>query len=72
MPLAWIQTVTPEQLPRPPIRLNSFTIVTDPPKWLAVLQAESGWDPKFWRIRNGALKQEIETLRDMLEGSNQW
>lgn len=72
MPLAWIQTVTPEQLPPAPIRLNCYTKVVDPVRWLAVLKAEAAMGLEFWRIRTGVLQAEIQTLRDILEGKNSW
>lgn len=72
MPLAWIQTVTPEQLPLPPIWLNSYTKVIDPARWLAGLQAEARFEKGFWRIRTGVLQREIQTLRDLMEGKNSW
>ena len=70
MPLTWIQTVTPEQLPQPPIRLNSYTTVIDPVRWLAVLQGEA--ESGSWRTRTGVLHREIEILRNMIEGDKSW
>jgi len=72
MPFAWIQSVTADQLPDAPFRVNPYTTVVDSARWLATLQAEAQFEPSFWRIRNGSLQQEIEFLRELLEGKNAW
>jgi len=69
----WIQTVTPDQLPTPPFRINHHTTVVDSGRWLAKLQAEAKMDGDFWRIRHGILQRELKWIRDYIEGTdNEW
>lgn len=72
MPLRWIQSVTVDQLPPAPLRVNHYTTVVDPGRWLAKLQWESKMDTGYWRIRTGVLQREIERIRDLIEGKNSW
>ena len=72
MQLNWIQSVTVDQLPRAPFRVNHFTTVVDPEQWLAKIQEDAQADPKFWRVRTGVVQREIEQIRELIEGTNQW
>ena len=72
MPLDWIQSVTVDQLPDPPFRVNHFTTVVDPAKWLAKIQEDAQADQTFWRLRTGVVQREINQIRELIEGTNQW
>ena len=72
MPLNWIQSVTADQLPDPPFRVNHYTTVVDPEQWLTKIQEDAQANPKFWRLRTGVLQREIEQIRELIEGKNQW
>jgi len=71
-PEEWIQSITAEQLPPPPIRIDHARYVVDPGRWLATLKAESRMDPKSWRRRTGLVAREIAFVRELIEGKNQW
>lgn len=72
MPLAWIQSVTLDHLPPAPFRVNHFTTVVDPGKWLAKLQEEARDGLDHPRARTGVLQREIKRIQDLTEGNNSW
>lgn len=72
MPLAWIQSVTADRLPLGPFMINHYTTVIDPARWLAVMQTEARIGPAHCRAKTGILQREIETVRQLIEGDNQW
>jgi len=72
MPLVWIQSVTADQLPAAPFRVNHYTTVVDSGKWLAKIQTEARDGKDHPRARTGVLQREIERIRDLIEGKNSW
>lgn len=72
MPFAWIQSVTADQLPVAPFRVNHYTTVVDSGKWLAKIQEEARDGLDHPRAKRDALQREIERIRDLIEGSNAW
>lgn len=72
MLLEWIQTVTVDQLPAAPFRINHYTTVNDAGGWLAQIQEEARYDSKFWRIRTGVLQREIQWIRDYIGETDKW
>ncbi len=68
----WIQSVTADQLPDAPFRVNHYTTVVDSGKWLAKIQEEAKDGMEHPRARRGALQREIERIQDLIEGKNSW
>lgn len=68
----WIQSVTANQLPDAPFRVNHYTTVVDSGKWLAKIQEEARDGLDHPRAKRGALQREIERIHDMIEGKNAW
>lgn len=68
----WIQSVTADQLPDAPFRVNHYTTVVDSGKWLAKIQEEARDGLEHPRARRGALQREIERIQDLIEGKNSW
>lgn len=63
----WIQSVTVDQLPPGPFRLNYCTTVEDPGRWLAVVQGEARLPMGGARGKTGVLQREIQTLHELIE-----
>ena len=58
--------LTPDDLPRPPFRLNPWTEVRDAGKMLQWLRADVRRGPSGPRARYGALQRDLEELRRFL------
>lgn len=72
MLFTWIQSVTADQLPDAPFRVNHYTTVVDSGKWLAKIQEEARDGMEHPRAMRGALQREIERIQDLIEGKNSW
>ena len=70
----WIQLVTVEELPETPIRLDHCTSITGRKKWLEITQREArdALVKRGPRYKTGALKHELETVYNLMEGVNKW
>lgn len=68
----WIQSVTYDQLPPAPFRLNYCTTVCDCERWLAKIQREARLPRGGARGKLGVLQREIRSIYDLIEGENQW
>lgn len=64
----WIQSVTTDQLPPPPLRLDYCTTVQDPVRWLEVTQREARLPKGGARGKTGALQHQIRTVYELIEG----
>jgi hypothetical protein len=59
-------------LPPGVIRVNHYTTVVDPARWLATMRQEATLPPTSWRIKTGLLQREIEFVRGLVEGPERW
>lgn len=68
----WIQSVTHDDLPPAPFRLNYCTTVFDRERWLAKIQEEARLPRGGARGKSGVLQREIRSIYDLVEGDNKW
>lgn len=64
---AWIQTVTPDQLPDT-IQLESAVTVFDKVKWLSKIQEDSQDREKAARARYGSLQRDLRLVYELVGG----
>ena len=69
--LKWVESVTADQLPEAPFRLNHCLTVMDTAAWLGLIQREAR-DQKHPRVKSGALHAEIQRLHDITDGAMTW
>jgi len=73
VPIAkWVQTLSPDDLPPAPFRLNHYTTVVDVPKWLGKLQEDVNIETGRPRNHKGALRRDLLSLKQIIEELNQW
>lgn len=64
---AWVQDVTPGQLPNPPVSLGSGVTLLNPAKWLTKLKEDCTMS-KRPRAVFGALQHDLRRLYEIVEG----
>jgi hypothetical protein len=68
---AWVQGVSAQGLPVPPFWLRPNQIVLDPAKWLEQIKREARI-PNHPRALTGALREDIQSIYKLIEGTMKW
>jgi len=62
----WVQDVTVDQLPSPPIVINEYTKIVNPERWLSKLQQDARLGAEAPRAYYGALQADLRFLYTLI------